>query len=241
MKAEPPLFLLTCSDEEPGVYCITALEKKEWMGEVQTLSFDFKSGDVEFNLPGTLFLPYLKKNISRLRKVISTSSRNSEASGIEIPFTIHEKEVDRVIPRGALSIYADGSCMRGDCGGWAAVIRYGPGLTVLTGTENKSSNNRMELTAVVKAIERVHESVPIIIHSDSRYVVQGTCHWLENWVHNNFMTAQNRSAKNRDLWERMAELKKERKLFFRQVTSSQMVYWHKKCHDLARLAAASQA
>ena len=239
MKANPPLFLLTREGNEPGIYCIRALVKKEWMGEVQSLFFDSESGNIDFIPPGTLFLPYLRENLSRLRKVISTTSRNPETSGIEIPFTIHEKEVDLVIPRDAASIYADGSCMHGDHGGWAAVIRYGPGLTVLTGREKESSNNRMELTAVIKAAERIHQSVPVVIYSDSRYVIQGTSHWLENWVHNDFMTAQNRSAKNRDLWERMAQLKKERKLFFLQISSSQMVYWHKKCHNLSRLAASS--
>lgn len=234
MKNDPPLFLLSRHGSSRERYSITLLSKGPWQGEVQTLFYEGESGLLQFDFPAASFLSYLRENMPRLEKVLSTASRVDEKDALSIPFTVHAKRSLRPVPPGAASIYTDGSCSVGGQGGWAAVILYHDGLTLFSGSEPDSSSNRMELKAAIEGIKKVNSSLPVVLFSDSRYVIQGTEHWLENWVCNGFITALNRPVKNRDLWEEMAEIKREHSLWLRQISSADDIPWHRQCHNAAR-------
>jgi ribonuclease HI len=103
-----------------------------------------------------------------------------------------------------VEIYTDGAC-RGNPGpgGWAATLEYGEHLRELSGAEALTTNNRMELTAVIRALETLKRSVAARVHTDSEYVRRGITEWLPNWKARGWRTADRKPVKNQDLWEQL--------------------------------------
>ena len=103
-----------------------------------------------------------------------------------------------------VEIYADGAC-RGNPGpgGWAATLEYGEHLRELSGAEAQTTNNRMELTAVIRALEALKRGVSARVHTDSEYVIRGINEWLPNWKARGWRTADRKPVKNQDLWEQL--------------------------------------
>ena len=103
-----------------------------------------------------------------------------------------------------IEIYTDGAC-RGNPGpgGWAATLEYGEHLRELSGAEAQTTNNRMELTAVIRALEALKRGVSARVHTDSEYVVRGINEWLPNWKARGWRTADRKPVKNQDLWEQL--------------------------------------
>lgn len=99
-------------------------------------------------------------------------------------------------------IYTDGAC-RGNPGpgGWGVVLQQGDVEKHLNGAEVDTTNNRMELTAAIKALGALKHSCTITLYTDSRYVKNGIEQWMAGWKRKNWMTAARKSVKNRDLWE----------------------------------------
>jgi ribonuclease HI len=119
-----------------------------------------------------------------------------------------------------VDIYTDGSCSGNPGpGGWAALLRHeAPGglkERVLTGSEPLTTNNRMELSAVVEALAALTGPCDVALHSDSAYIVNALNEgWLENWQRRGWLTADKKPVKNRDLWERLdAERRRHRVRF----------------------------
>ena len=100
-----------------------------------------------------------------------------------------------------LEIYTDGACSGNPgAGGWGAILRYGKVEKELSGAEQETTNNRMELTAVIESLKALHRDCEIVIHTDSRYVMDGVTNWMPNWKKNNWRTSNKKSAvKNVDL------------------------------------------
>lgn len=98
--------------------------------------------------------------------------------------------------------HTDGAC-RGNPGpgGWGVVLRYGDVLHELSGAEPATTNNRMEMTAALRALEALKRPCVITLHSDSRYLVQGMSEWLAGWIRRGWVNAAREPVKNRDLWE----------------------------------------
>ena len=103
-----------------------------------------------------------------------------------------------------VEIFTDGGC-RGNPGpgGWGALLRYGCHERELWGGEPDTTNNRMELTAVIEALKALREPVEATITTDSQYVKNGVTQWLPNWKRNGWKTAAKKPVKNRDLWEEL--------------------------------------
>jgi len=101
-------------------------------------------------------------------------------------------------------IYTDGAC-RGNPGpgGWGVVLRYQGNLKTLNGFESETTNNRMELTAVIEGLRALTRSCDIELHTDSKYVMQGVNEWLSNWKRNGWKTAAKKPVKNIDLWQQL--------------------------------------
>lgn len=106
-----------------------------------------------------------------------------------------------------VEIFTDGAC-RGNPGpgGWGAVLRYGDAERELYGGEPGTTNNRMELTAVIRALESLNRQCQVRIVTDSQYVKNGMTQWIRNWQKNGWRTANRKPVKNAELWQRLAEL-----------------------------------
>lgn len=109
-------------------------------------------------------------------------------------------------------IACDGSCLGNPGpGGWAAVILTGTGEErVLSGGEPDTTNNRMELTAAIRAVEAVPDGIRATVLCDSQYVVKGITEWLPSWVRRGWRTAGKQPVKNADLWRRLADARARR-------------------------------
>ena len=100
-----------------------------------------------------------------------------------------------------IDIFTDGACTGNPGpGGWAAILRAGRHEKVLSGGERATTNNRMELTAAIRAFEALKKPSSVMIHTDSRYVMDGAMKWLPRWKANGWRTADKKPVKNDDLW-----------------------------------------
>ncbi|OGA94700.1 MAG: ribonuclease HI [Betaproteobacteria bacterium RIFCSPLOWO2_12_FULL_66_14] len=108
---------------------------------------------------------------------------------------------------GRVQVYADGAC-RGNPGpgGWGAVLSFGEREKELFGGEPLTTNNRMELTAVIRALEALKRHCEVDIYTDSQYVQKGISEWLAAWKRRGWRTADKKPVKNVDLWQRLEEL-----------------------------------
>jgi ribonuclease HI len=103
-----------------------------------------------------------------------------------------------------VEIYTDGAC-RGNpgVGGWGALLTFDGREKELSGAEIMTTNNRMELTAVIRALEALTRPVQVRLFTDSEYVRRGITEWLANWKARGWRTADRKPVKNQDLWERL--------------------------------------
>ncbi len=105
-------------------------------------------------------------------------------------------------------IYTDGAC-KGNPGpgGWGAVLIYNDTKKEICGGEKNTTNNRMELTSVIKALEKItNKSFPVKIYTDSKYVKNGIESWIHNWKKNGWKNASKKPVKNADLWKKLDNL-----------------------------------
>lgn len=109
-----------------------------------------------------------------------------------------------------IEIYTDGAC-KGNPGpgGWGVLLKSGGTEKALFGGEAGTTNNRMELTAVIKALEALKRPCHVILHADSQYVLKGMTEWLTGWKAKGWRTASRQPVKNVDLWQRLDALVSE--------------------------------
>ena len=107
-------------------------------------------------------------------------------------------------------IYTDGACSGNPgAGGWGAILKYRGAEKELSGAEKMTTNNRMELTAVISSLSALKEPCKAIITTDSKYVVDGiTKGWAKSWQKNGWVKSDKKPALNPDLWEKLLELLK---------------------------------
>ena len=105
---------------------------------------------------------------------------------------------------GAVEIYTDGAC-KGNPGpgGWGALLRWGGHEKELCGGEPDTTNNRMELMAVIQALEALTRPAQVVLSVDSRYVRDGVERWMPRWKRNGWQTRERTPVKNQDLWQRL--------------------------------------
>ena len=107
-----------------------------------------------------------------------------------------------------VTIYTDGACSGNPGpGGWAAILMFGPHERVITGAEAETTNNRMELQAVIGALQVLKEPCRVSLHTDSSYVANAINEgWLTNWIRKGWKTAGKKPVKNRELWQALLPL-----------------------------------
>ena len=100
-----------------------------------------------------------------------------------------------------IDIFTDGACSGNPGpGGWAAILRSGGHEKEIFGGERATTNNRMELTAVIEGLNALKAGSPVTIHTDSRYVMDGASKWILGWKKKGWKTADKKPVKNEDLW-----------------------------------------
>jgi len=110
------------------------------------------------------------------------------------------------VSKPRVDIFTDGACSGNPGpGGWAAILRAGGHEKELSGGDRATTNNRMELMAVIKALEALKQPSAVIVHTDSRYVMDGATKWMKNWKKNGWKTADKKPVKNEELWRALED------------------------------------
>lgn len=134
-------------------------------------------------------------------------------------------------------IYTDGAC-KGNPGegGWGAVIEFEESTKKLYGYENNTTNNRMEITAAINAIKSLKIKSNVVIHTDSKYLMNGINDWINNWKNNNWKTSTKKDVKNVDLWKAIDDLSSEHSIKWNWVKGHSGNPGNEMADDLANLA-----
>ena len=133
-----------------------------------------------------------------------------------------------------IKIYTDGACKGNPgVGGWGAIIMQDGKNIELFGGENETTNNRMELMAVIMALKKTPSNLEITIYTDSKYVQKGISEWIKNWKVNNWRSSNKKPVKNKDLWVDLDEAVGSRKIYWEWVKGHAGNEGNEKADELA--------
>ena len=137
-----------------------------------------------------------------------------------------------------VTIYTDGACSGNPgAGGYGVVLMYGAAKKELSAGYRLTTNNRMEVLAVIEGLEALKEPCKVNLYSDSRYVVDAIEKgWVVKWKQNGWMRNKKEKAQNVDLWERMLEMLGKHQVKFIWVKGHADNPWNERCDELARMA-----
>lgn len=112
-----------------------------------------------------------------------------------------------------VEVFTDGAC-KGNPGrgGWGALLRLGQHEKELSGSEAHTTNNRMELTAAIRALQAMKEPCEVVLHTDSKYVLDGITRWVIGWQRNGWKTAAKKPVLNEDLWRELLDAARPHKV-----------------------------
>jgi ribonuclease HI len=139
--------------------------------------------------------------------------------------------------RKIVEIFTDGACSGNPGpGGWGAILRYQGVEKELSGYEAHTTNNRMELVAVVRALTALREPCTVIVHTDSRYVRDGITTWMPKWKRNGWRTSTKAPVKNQELWQALENAAQRHQVEWRWVKGHDGHPENERCDALAREA-----
>ena len=134
-----------------------------------------------------------------------------------------------------VEIFTDGACSGNPGpGGWGTILRFKTVEKELSGYEPETTNNRMELTAVVEGLRALKQSCRVTIYTDSRYLKDGITSWIKKWKRNGWMTSQKEPVKNKDLWVAMDEAAQRHEIDWQWVKGHAGHPENERCDQLAR-------
>ena len=141
-----------------------------------------------------------------------------------------------------VEIHTDGSCLGNPGpGGWAPALRFGQHRKEISGGFAPTTNNRMEIIAVLRALELLTEPCCVDLYTDSQYVSKAIRDgWLKGWIARGWITSAKKPVKNRDLWERMAELLERHQVSFHWLKGHAGHKENERCDELARTESAKR-
>lgn len=173
---------------------------------------------------------FVSENQDVLNKLTTVSPEEQE----EITLGWTPSEVEQLEPE-PVYIFIDGACSGNPGpGGWGAVIKTGDSVQELSGFDPDTTNNRMELTAAIEALRSVPAQCgPVVIATDSKYVIDGLTQWLPKWKRNGWRTADKKPVRNDDLWRTLDTLCQERKPKWEWVKGHAGHPENEKCDQLA--------
>ena len=134
-----------------------------------------------------------------------------------------------------VTLYTDGACSGNPGpGGWGAILSYNGVEKELSGGEENTTNNRMELTAVIRGLQALKEPCHVELYSDSKYVIDGLSKgWAASWRKNGWRKADKKPALNPDLWERLLNLTEKHELSYHWVKSHADNPYNNRCDQMA--------
>ena len=137
-----------------------------------------------------------------------------------------------------ITIYTDGACSGNPGpGGWGAILMYQDIKKEIAGGKKNTTNNVMELTAVIEALKLLNRPCKVDLYSDSAYVVNAFIQkWTINWQKNNWKTSDKKDVKNKELWQELLELTTTHKVIFHKVKGHSDNEFNNRCDELARNA-----
>ena len=134
-----------------------------------------------------------------------------------------------------INIYTDGACSGNPGkGGWGVVILDNDKQILLNGGDQQTTNNKMELTAAIKALEYFEVKQKLIINTDSKYVKDGIESWIKNWKKNGWKTSAKKEVKNKELWIRLDDLINKHNVVWKWVKGHAGNKYNNKADSLAR-------
>lgn len=134
-------------------------------------------------------------------------------------------------------LFTDGACSGNPGpGGWGVLLRYGNHEKELSGSEAETTNNRMEMLAVIHGLEALKRSVSVRIYTDSQYVMKGVTEWLAQWKQRGWKTANRQPVKNVDLWQRLETAMQPHRIQWQWVRGHSGVVDNERVDALARSA-----
>lgn len=136
-----------------------------------------------------------------------------------------------------IEIFTDGACSGNPGnGGWGVVLRFNGIEKELSGYEVNTTNNKMELTAVIEALKALKEPCEVVLTTDSQYVMKGFTEWLPNWLVNNWKNASKKPVANQELWQELKKQSERHKINWIWVKGHNGHPENEKCDELARKA-----
>lgn len=136
-----------------------------------------------------------------------------------------------------IEIFCDGACSGNPGpGGFGAILKSGKSEKELSGGEIVTTNNRMELTAAITALESLTRPCSVTVTSDSQYMVKGMTEWISGWIRKGWINSKKEPVLNRDLWERLQELSLTHRIEWKWVRGHAGHVENERCDELARAA-----
>ena len=136
-----------------------------------------------------------------------------------------------------IEIFTDGACSGNPGpGGYGAILRYTGETEEISGNSPNTTNNRMEMKAVIEALRLLKKSSNVRITTDSQYVVKGMTEWIQGWIKRNWLNSQKKPVLNRDLWEALAELSEPHDIEWKWIKGHNGHIENERCDELARSA-----
>ncbi len=135
-----------------------------------------------------------------------------------------------------VTIYTDGACSGNPGpGGWGAILIYGENKKEISGGEKETTNNIMEITAVIESLKLLKYPCDVKLYSDSAYVVNAfNNNWVESWQKNGWINSKKEEVKNKELWKELIELTKTHNVTFIKVKGHSDNEFNNRCDELAR-------
>ncbi len=203
-------------------------------------SEEIKAIEARFST-GTLLKDDMKRLLFTVRSLLGASDvRKTAEEGAEPE---KEKAPEPATPGHSIKravkaeVFTDGACQGNPGpGGWGAIVRIGRRTKEISGAEARTTNNRMEMTAIIEALKELPPGSHVVLTTDSQYVQKGITQWIKNWKRNGWKNAAKEPVKNADLWKILDELNRKHVIEWRWVRGHAGHRENERCDELARKA-----
>lgn len=136
-----------------------------------------------------------------------------------------------------VEIFTDGACLGNPGpGGYAAILKFGPQEKEISGCTARTTNNRMELTAVIEGLRRLKRPCKVTVITDSNYVVKGMTEWMDGWKRRNWLNSKKQPVLNKDLWEQLLQSARPHLIQWKWVKGHEGHQQNERCDQLAKHA-----
>lgn len=214
------------------------LLKKQFRGEVKVVLIENMGDNSKIAID---WLVSLKNDYLLNIAVLGEFNRGNLSDELEILNKVSSENIskpvvsEKSIDENRVLIYTDGACSGNPgAGGWGAILMHGNRAKEISGFEKETTNNRMELTAVIVALSTLKQPCTVELYSDSAYVVNAIKQgWLENWKKNGWIGSDKKQVKNIELWQNLDSLMQKHKVNFNKVKGHADNEFNNHCDALA--------